>query len=298
MKRNEAGPRRRTASRSTCSRRPRGRRCTGTSSANDVAPVKPGHEREDVRPAEDLRRRTPSAPARRTARRAARASRRRRRAAPGRSGSASRARSCGSRARAGRRRAGGSAASASRACATGSTPSTEKTGSVAGGRDRLAPAATLTPPAPAAQVGEERGDRVVEALAAADALPARLDRARRAGRPGRSGTIAYCARAPGRLTISASASGSRRSRTGLAAHSASQASSSSSDSVAPAGLGYSATTEPVTLLRSRKARPIGIWNAAQTSSGIAKSSSHSVRTPGGRNSGRPSASTSTSRRRR
>jgi len=57
--------------------------------------------------------------------------------------------------------------------------------------------------------------------------------------------------------------------------------------VAPTGLGYRATMPPETLLRIRKARPIGIWNDDQISSAMAKSSSHSVREPGGRNSGSP-----------
>ena len=101
-----------------------------------------------------------------------------------------------------------------------------------------------------------------------------------------------------RLTISASASGSRSSSTGLAATSRSHASRSSSHSVAPAGLGYSPTTLPPSLERRKNARPIGIWNSAHSSS---DSSSPRATPCASRSAGsarRPSGPTSTSGRRR
>ena len=61
----------------------------------------------------------------------------------------------------------------------------------------------------------------------------------------------------------------------------SQVSKCSSLSVAPAGLGYIATTQSVTLECMKNARPIGIRNCAQSSSGSSKPSSHSVRLPVG-----------------
>ena len=69
-----------------------------------------------------------------------------------------------------------------------------------------------------------------------------------------------------------------------------QVSKCSSLSVAPAGLGYIATTHSVTLEYMKKASPIGIRNCAQISSGSWKSSSHSVRWPTGRNSFSPERS--------
>ena len=70
----------------------------------------------------------------------------------------------------------------------------------------------------------------------------------------------------------------------------SQVSKCSSLSVAPAGLGYIATMQFVTLECMKNARPIGIRNCAQSSSGSSKSSSQSVRLPVGRNSGSPERS--------
>ena len=63
------------------------------------------------------------------------------------------------------------------------------------------------------------------------------------------------------------------------AASRSQVSKCSSLSVAPAGLGYIATTQSVTLECMKKARPIGIRNCAHSSSGSSKPSSQSVRVP-------------------
>ena len=60
--------------------------------------------------------------------------------------------------------------------------------------------------------------------------------------------------------------------------------------MAPAGLGYIATTQSVTLECMKNASPIGIRNCAQISSGSLKSSSHSVRLPVGRNSASPERS--------
>ena len=90
-----------------------------------------------------------------------------------------------------------------------------------------------------------------------------------------------------RLTISASASVSSQQRRVQRRTSSFHASTAISDSVAPAGLGYSATTPPEALESRKKASPIGIRNDAQRSSGRSKSSSQTVRVPVGRSSASP-----------
>ena len=92
------------------------------------------------------------------------------------------------------------------------------------------------------------------------------------------------------FTISASASGSRSRSTGFIATSRLQVSKCSSLSVAPAGLGYIATTQFVTVECMKNASPIGIRNCAHSSSGSAKSASQRVRLPVGRNSASPDRS--------
>ena len=82
--------------------------------------------------------------------------------------------------------------------------------------------------------------------------------------------------------MSASESASSCSSTELSATSRPQDAKWSSLSVAPAGLGYIATTHSVVLLRRKNASPIGSPNPAQSSSGIWNSSSQSVRMPTGR----------------
>ena len=254
-----------------------------------------GDERGHVRPAEDLRRRRPALGRRRTARRGARASRRRRPGAPGRSGSASRARSCGSRAPSGRSTCSVEAQRRRRRRArTGSTPRTEKTGASSAGASGLdahaAPHAVRrrTPRPPRSTPLPPR-----------DALPARLDQADEpVGLVDRDDRVPVRGDRCGRRS-SASASGSSRSRTGFAAHSASHAPRSSSDSVAPAGLGYRATTAAADARAHEERRPIGIRNAAHSSSVRSKSvEPRASARPAAGTRGRPSASTSTSRRRR
>src|SRR6476619_4499593 len=90
-----------------------------------------------------------------------------------------------------------------------------------------------------------------------------------------------------RLTTSASASGSSESSSGLSVLRSSQAASWSSDSVAPAGLGYIATTASTELLYMKNDSPIGTSRRAQSSSGSEKSSSQTTRVPVGRRFGSP-----------
>src|SRR3954447_21171632 len=75
------------------------------------------------------------------------------------------------------------------------------------------------------------------------------------------------------LTRSASTSGSISASTGLAASSSDQASSSRSDSVAPAGLGYSATTRSAELERKKNAMSTGIRRRSHCAASSTKSSS-------------------------
>ena len=77
-------------------------------------------------------------------------------------------------------------------------------------------------------------------------------------------------------------SGSSPSSTGLRSTSRRQVSKCSSLSVAPAGLGYIATTHAVTVDSMKNASPIGIRKLAHSSSGTSRSASHSVRLPTGR----------------
>ena len=77
-------------------------------------------------------------------------------------------------------------------------------------------------------------------------------------------------------------SGSSPSRTGLSSRIRLHESKCSSLSVAPAGLGYIATTHAVTVDSMKNASPIGIWKLAHRSSGTSSPGSHSVRFPVGR----------------
>ena len=144
----------------------------GTSSANDVAPVKPGTSAVDARPLEGLRRRRPAlgraeqldeALARRVVVG---------RASPGRSGSAWTARSCRPRAPPARSTCRWKRSAGAAAYGTGSTPRTVNSGSGArragGGLDAHA-AARL------AQRAKNPATRLVDRRAAGDALPALLD---------------------------------------------------------------------------------------------------------------------------
>ena len=74
-----------------------------------------------------------------------------------------------------------------------------------------------------------------------------------------------------RFTSSASTSGSISSSAGFSCSISSQVSNDSSDSVAPAGLGYNATTRPCGVLLKKNAMLIGIIRPSQWLSVIWKS---------------------------